>query len=292
MSAELTKEQSLYLKPLVSILLPLYNCKDFVVEAVQSLEDQTYKNIEILILDDGSTDLTEREYEIMFSVFQNVRYIRLPHSGLAETLNYGIENCKGDFIARMDADDISLPNRIEIQINYLLQNRDIDIVSCSYKRFGVNSDNIIVNHPVNKSIIRLLLCYMSPVCHPGVMARKKIFNLFKYDGRYKAEDHYLWCQIASKFNIANVDKVLLLYRNTASSLSILNSRMITLNVFLNGLFYFFRNHNKIYTLTWNQLRLNQRIYKNLDFKLAFIYLLTAKLINLLKLIINHSMKIL
>lgn len=106
----------------ISILLPVFNAERYLREAIKSLLNQTYDNFELLIVDDGSTDNSMK----IASEFGDSRIRLLPkkHSGLIETLNYGLEHARGQWIARMDADDAALPDRFDIQMKYILSHND------------------------------------------------------------------------------------------------------------------------------------------------------------------------
>ena len=104
-------------EPVISVVLPVYNCADYVAEAVQSILDQTFSNFEFLIIDDGSTDATSN----VLQGFRDprIRSITQENHGLAFTLNRGLELSRGRYVARQDADDISLPDRLGKQVAFL-----------------------------------------------------------------------------------------------------------------------------------------------------------------------------
>jgi len=125
---------------LVSVLIPCYNCEEYVEEAVMSIIKQTYPNLEILVIDDGSTDNTGNILKILAKEDPRIIYIKNEENlKLIATLNKGLNLCKGKYIARMDADDISLPTRIEKQVNFLEAHPEIGIVGTYTKNFGVNN---------------------------------------------------------------------------------------------------------------------------------------------------------
>ena len=116
-------------EPLVSVLIPCYNCEKYVEEAVMSIIEQSYSNLEILVIDDGSTDNTGSILQELAQKDSRIRYIKNETNlKLIRTLNKGIDLCRGKYIARMDADDISLPTRIVKQVNFLEKHPDIGIV--------------------------------------------------------------------------------------------------------------------------------------------------------------------
>ena len=122
---------------MISVILPAYNAEKFLREAIDSILGQTYKNFELIVLNDGSTDRTE---DIILAYDDpRIRYVKNEKNlKLIKTLNKGIDLAKGEYIARMDADDISLPRRFEIEVNYLQEHSDIDVVSCFPYNMSMN----------------------------------------------------------------------------------------------------------------------------------------------------------
>ena len=116
--------------PLVSVLMPVYEAEKTVVPAVESVLNSTLREIELICVDDGSTDGTSGHLERLAASDPRVRLFRREHAGIVEALNLGLRNCKAPLIARMDADDLSLPDRLERQYRFMLERPDVDIVSC------------------------------------------------------------------------------------------------------------------------------------------------------------------
>ncbi len=196
---------------LISVLLPVFNSEKYISESIQSILDQTYTNFELLILDDGSTDNTL----LIINEFQDDR-IRIftsdKNNGIVYQLNKGIENSKGEFIARMDADDISHPKRFEKHIEFLNSQPKIDVLGTFAKKMGdeVGLIEYQYNKPGQISFLLNFYCYM---LHPTVMMRNRIFSKFKYSSDYPlAEDYGLWCQVNTGSNLYILDEVLLDYR--------------------------------------------------------------------------------
>lgn len=106
-------------KPLVSVIMRLYNRTDYLAEAIESVLWQTYKNWELIIVDDGSTDNPEPLIEYYKNLDKRIKYYKKKHTGIADTGNYGIKKSKGDIICQADSDDIQLPNKIELTVKAL-----------------------------------------------------------------------------------------------------------------------------------------------------------------------------
>jgi glycosyltransferase involved in cell wall biosynthesis len=199
---------------LISVIMPCYNSNLYIREAIQSILNQTYSNFELLVLDDGSTDGT-KSIVLDFKDARIKYYCEIENKGIVYQLNKGIENAKGEFIARMDADDISLPERFQKQIDFLEdpKNHKIDVLGTDAVSIGKETSKIqFQNYKPNQ--ISFLLNFFCPILHPTVMMRSKIFQKgLKYSDEYKyAEDLALWRMIDNAKNIAILKESLLQYR--------------------------------------------------------------------------------
>lgn len=216
-------------KPLVSVLIPCYNVEDYVVESVSSIMDQTYTNLEIIIINDCSTDNTTDKLEELASKDNRIKiYKNEINLKLIKTLNKGIELCSGKYIARMDADDISFPTRIEKQVDFLERNDDYDVVSTMFYTFkaGNSKRNLYVN-PVTNEELQAYLLFRSGICHPAVMVRKTLFSELglRFEDKYlHVEDYALWSKAIYCTKLANLDEPLLYYRIHESQVSSLNDK--------------------------------------------------------------------
>ena len=195
--------------PLVSIIISTYNEEKYILKSINSILNQSYKNIEIIIVDDASTDKTVK-------LIQNINsdkiklYVNNTNKKLAHNLNFAISKSNGKYVARMDADDISRKDRIKNQVDYLEKHKDIDIVSSFAKTFG--DSKITKKSPCSHEGIKATLLFTNPICHPTVMFRRSSID-FTYDERCAAgQDYELWTRIVDnkRFNVIN--KVLLNYR--------------------------------------------------------------------------------
>lgn len=203
--------------PIVSVVLPVYNAKDFLEETIVSILTQRYTNLELIIINDGSTDNSldiinkykESDYRIVL--------VNRENRGFVYSLNEAISLSKGKYIARMDADDISLKDRFEEQIKILDNMKNIDVVGCNYQLID-NKSNITgeVKVPISESDILMALCYSVPFAHPSVMIRKSIFENIKYEEN-PTEDYLLWSKIYKNNNFHNIDKLLFQYRHQYGS---------------------------------------------------------------------------
>lgn len=205
--------------PLVSVVLPVYNAAPYLGKAIRSILNQTYRNLELIIIDDCSTD---NSLEII-NRFQDTRIKLLKNDNnmaIAYSLNRGMKAAQGKYIARMDADDESLPKRLERQINFLESNSQIDICGSSIQIIGTRSRwSVKEDH----KMIHAALLFDCPLFHPTVVFRTESFRAvnLSYDearGRQKVEDYALWINAAEQLTLANIDIPLLRYRYKSSGI--------------------------------------------------------------------------
>ena len=200
--------------PLISVLMPAYNAEKYIGEAIKSVLNQTYTDFELLVMNDGSTDRTE---DIILSFNDNrIRYIKNETNlKLIATLNKGIDLACGKYIARIDADDICLPERFEKQIKFLENHPDY--VLCGSWAYLINSKGEKtgrIKYINNHSLLQISLLFSCPIIHPSVMARTEILKQFQYcHSALHTEDLELWLRIVNAgLQIANIPQFLIKYR--------------------------------------------------------------------------------
>lgn len=182
--------------PKISVIMGVYNCEDTIVEAIQSIFNQTYKDWELVICDDASTDKT---YEIIKSIQEKYPdKIKLLKNNknlkLAASLNRCLEVANGDYIARMDGDDLSVNTRFEEQVNFLNEHKEYDLVGTQMISFDENGDIGVVK--IVEKPDKFTLRWNTPFCHATIMARKYVYeklNGYTVSTRIKrCEDVDLW----------------------------------------------------------------------------------------------------
>ena len=199
--------------PLVSILMPVYNTAPYLKEAMDSILSQTFKDFELIVLNDCSPDNADEILD-MYNDPRIVRYKGERNMGLSNVLNAGMDMARGKYIARMDSDDISLPNRLEVQVKYMEEHPDIDLCSCGMKMFGAKDDIWVRDSDPEKVKVTALL--FSPILHASSIWKKESFD--KYGLRFRqemvpAEDYDMWCRALSKgLKLVNLPNVLYRYR--------------------------------------------------------------------------------
>ncbi len=206
---------------LVSVVLPVYNGEKFLAEAVESILKQTYAEFELLAIDDGSTD---RSSEIL-NGFQysdsRVQIIKQPRNmGLIAALNTGCQRAKGEFIARMDADDICLPERFERQVAYLKANPQVGVVGSNL--LNIDEYGVVghVSHlPTSSGYLSWRMIFGSYLAHPSVMVRRDLLEALGYyrPEAHRFEDYDLWMRILARTQVANLPEALLKYRTHRQS---------------------------------------------------------------------------
>ena len=246
-------------EPLVSVLLPIKFYNSYVNDSIYSIINQSYSNLEIIIIDDTNSDN-------LLSFIRSINDKRLiiikgQNNGISNALNLGIDNANGLYIARMDSDDISYFDRIKIQLNYLLTN-NLDICGSNYRTFG-NESSLIYFPEKNEDILFSLL-FTTPIAHPTLFIKSKILKTFKYSANIKAaEDLHLWMKLAMNgYRFGNCQEVLLNYRSHNAQGS--KTTLIQDEVFINHKCCYLKSYSigQIFLLL-NALY-NELIFRNLS----------------------------
>ena len=207
----------------LSVILPVNRDDGFLDQAINSILVQTMKNFELLVIANNCTD--ELWSYLMNKSQEDNRIIpiRLSLGGLTFALNYGVDIAKGKYIARMDADDISMPSRFKTQVNYLIENPSIDLVG-SLAYYIDECGNSLKREcvlPENHNDIIKLLPIKSVIIHPSIMVRRSVFldsGGYKYG--FYGEDYELWLRLHSLgFTLHNIQEKLIKYRSHSKQLS-------------------------------------------------------------------------
>ncbi|GAA0540133.1 glycosyltransferase family 2 protein [Chitinophaga japonensis] len=207
--------------PLVSVIIPCYNGASYIRQALESISAQTYQQLEILVLDDGSTDGSYSVITECSRQDDRIKVIRHERNEkLIATLNKGIELAQGKYIARMDADDIALPDRIEKQVTFMEAHPEAGICGTFMAVFDEQGRRRKSRLPVTPGRIKAYLFTACAFFHPTVMIRREILCRWelRYEQQYyRAEDHALWLHVTERAEGANLPVVLLKYRLLADS---------------------------------------------------------------------------
>lgn len=199
--------------PKISVLMPIYRTNEkYLREAIESILNQTFSDFEFLILDDCPKDSKE---DIVKSYKDNrIKYYKNDKNlGISRSRNKLIDLANGEYLAVMDHDDISLPERFKKQVEYLDEHPDVGVVGSTYK--NINGSKITAN-PIDNNNVKIALTAACAVCHPASMIRKSVLidNNIHYEEEFSpAEDYALWCRLIPFTNFHNIDEILFQYRN-------------------------------------------------------------------------------
>ena len=231
---------------LISVVLPVYNCELYIKEAVLSILNQSYTKFELIVVNDGSTDST---LEILNSFAdERLKIITQNNEGIVRALNKGLELCNGDYIARQDADDISYPDRLQKQLEFLEKNKEIYILGSWAEIINDKSElKGVLKHHTKVNELRFWSIFDTYFVHSTIMFRKEIIE---YIGNYKGgkhifEDFNLWSRILRFYKGTNLPCILLKYRelNTGISKSTSNFKERIINQRIENLLFYNPNIN-------------------------------------------------
>ncbi|HQI02387.1 MAG TPA: glycosyltransferase family A protein [Deltaproteobacteria bacterium] len=208
--------------PRVTVLMPVCNGQTYVREAMDSVIAQTYQDWEFLIVDDGSTDDTPRILNEYRRRDNRIRIVRNPgNMGISMSLNTGISLSSGKFIARMDADDISLPERIGKQVNFLDRHPSVGVCGTWVQPMGGKKDRAVLYPRTHDSIVCTHL-FNPAIAHPSVMMRRETLEKhgLSYSTQFPyAQDYEFWVRCSHHTRLANIDEVLLILRQHENKIS-------------------------------------------------------------------------
>ncbi|MBD5391310.1 glycosyltransferase family 2 protein [bacterium] len=208
----------------MSVLMPAYNCDAFITESIESILNQTFADFEFIIINDGSRDATADVIRKYVARDTRIRFIdNAFNAGIVSALNTGMNMCRGEYIVRMDADDISMPDRIAKQVAFMDANPRCGVLGSWYHIFGEYERTM--TRPSRVGMIDLLSGCL--IGHPTVMLRRAMFD--KYNLRYApefqfCEDYELWSRAILHMDFCNIQEVLLRYRAHRASITYAHSR--------------------------------------------------------------------
>lgn len=218
---------------LVSVIIPYYNDEKYIERCLQSVLDQSYSNIEIILIDDGSQEILEN---VLYR-FKDERikiYRNKENKGIVFCLNKAIRLSQGKYIARLDADDFMHKDRIMQQVDFLEQNHQYAVVGSNHILID-EQENILryVSFPEENKEILFYKYFFNPISHPTTLFRATIFNEFQYDEEYLyCEDYLLWFRISEKYKIANIPQYTTYFRLHSESVSSKNKEIQQENMLL------------------------------------------------------------
>lgn len=238
----------------ISILLPVYNGEKFIMEAINSIFDNSHQNFEIVLIDDGSTDNTVA----LINKFKDdrIHLYKKSNSGLIESLNYGISKCKNEIIMRMDADDWLHPSKMELQLSSFLK-RKVILIGTEAKVFNEYDSKLSnIYLPVHhKDIIHSMINLKPGLIHGTIMFYKEAIEKVKmYSAKLKhAEDYDLFYRLAKIGELSNLKKQLYYIRKHKQNISHLNAKIQLTNTFIAREYYFSKEINPISEINYTSI---------------------------------------
>lgn len=210
------------IEPLVSVIIPAYNASAVVEESIRSMMSQTYRNIEIIVIDDKSSDNTCRLVEKL--KLEDPRIILVENHiniGIGANRNRGIELARGDYICWQDADDISIATRIDHQLSYLQQHKEVGAVGGYIRFFDENGDGVLRIYSEKDSDLRRDIFKHNPIAQPALMIRAEVYSrVGGYDMKLRvSEDLDMFFRIGEVYKFANIQELVLMYRQSEHSLT-------------------------------------------------------------------------
>lgn len=207
----------------ISVLMSVYKepC-NWLKESIDSILSQTFPNFEFIIINDNPDSDVNNQILNEYSLKDKrvVVYSNEKNLGLTQSLNIGLRLAKGNYVARMDADDIAIINRLQVQFEYLTANKNVSLVGSWTKTFGIEKE--AYKYPCNFDFLKASLFFGNRISHSSVMFRKEDFrkhDLF-YDPLYvKAQDYELWCRASMIVNLGNINDFLMLNRTHSEQIS-------------------------------------------------------------------------
>ncbi len=230
------------MKPLVSVLMPVHHSGKYLEDAITSVLNQAYGDFELIIIDDGSNAACKQ----MIGNYTDTRikvHVNKNNIGISRALKKGFDQCDGRYIARMDADDIMDPNRLEEQVKYMESNQEVAVLG-SWITLIDDRNRIIGKrqYPVEPEEIRRKILIRNPVAHPTAMVRKAMLPKTVFDDRLiTAQDYDLWLRIGRKYALANLPLYLLKYRlheGAIKSRRANRTHLDTLNIKLRAILFY------------------------------------------------------
>ncbi len=208
--------------PRISVVMSVYNGEEYLREAVDSILNQTLTEFEFIVANDASTDGTAQILADSARREPRIRLLSNPKKlGLARSLNRGLEQARGQYIVRMDTDDISLPVRLEKQLVFMEKHPEIGVLGTAVEL--IDSDGKITGqriYPPEPIVIRWRLVFENPICHPTTIIRRDLLQCVQYNPDLTtAQDYDLWCRLGSQIRFANLPEPLLHFRKHGANLT-------------------------------------------------------------------------
>jgi len=217
--------------PTIAVLMPVHNAEPYVASAIESIRAQSFEDFELILLDDGSTDGSLAEMRRQARQDSRITLISRSNTGIVGALNEMLAHAKSPLLARMDADDIALPDRFKVQVEFMEQNAEVVCLGGGIELIDSRDRHLLTPPPVrgNDQVQAEALCGRTPISHPAAMMRADAVRAvggYHHDS-YPAEDLDLFLRLGEMGKIDNVPDLVLRYRVHSGSISVrLSDRQI------------------------------------------------------------------
>jgi glycosyltransferase involved in cell wall biosynthesis len=198
----------------ISVVMPVWNMAEHLDRSIATILNQTYRDFELIVVDDGSTDDSPQVLDRLAASDSRIRVIRQTNSGIVTALNRGIEEAKGKYIARADGDDLYEPTRLALQLDHLESHSDVLLVCCDYYLCYPDGTEFLRSLPTSHREILKRLFFRNEVMHSSVMMRRdRLIAAGCYLEEWRhLEDYELWFRLARHGKIASISQPLAKYR--------------------------------------------------------------------------------
>jgi Glycosyl transferase family 2 len=210
--------------PTISVVMSVFNGECFLREAMDSILAQSFRDFEFIVINDGSSDSSGSILDWYQTQDARVRVYHQENCGLVESLNRGCVLARGRYIARMDADDVTVRSRLQWQFDFMEEHPEVGVLGGAVEIINVNGKSIATHYclKTDHAIRKALLRGDNPLWHPAVFLRKAVIEAAGgyRKGALDAEDYDLWLRVAERCEFANLDKIVLKYRRHPAQVSV------------------------------------------------------------------------
>ena len=214
-------------KPEISVLMSVYNGEPFLRKSIESILSQTFTNFEFILIDDCSSDNSSSIIEYYAQKDDRIKYIQNPKRfQLTRSLNVGLEIANGKYIARQDADDISLPNRLQSQLKFMKTNIKVGVLGTSAEYIDEKDETILISRrPTNKTFLKWKLLFGNPLIHSSIMFNSELVrSLGGYNPKFiRSQDYELWSKCSDLTDISQLPDILIKHRRHSKSIHGINA---------------------------------------------------------------------
>src|SRR3954447_1730338 len=208
-------------EPLISVVLPVFDAREHLADAIASIQAQTHRRWELLVVDDGSSDGSPELAEELGRTDDRIRVLSVTHGGAAQAVNAGIDAARGEMIARMDADDIAVPDRFALQLDWMRRS-GVEVCGSCALRFGARGG--LLWFPESHGAIAREMLFRHGILQPTLLTHTSILKANRYGDGDRFEGNALWVRLRREHVLGNVPAVLLKHRVHERQTSVVHGR--------------------------------------------------------------------